>query len=519
MDQQADDREAGTRPDGTLDVHGAVPAATGETGAYDSPDFYAHQVSADGTRAFFISPDALSVHPTNDPVELYLREHGQTKLVSKNEFGGGEPSPTYQELVPGATGITATEQPGCVAGGCSREDYVYATEDGSRAYFMSRNVLATGDHGESPSGSGPWTYRYDTETGKVTYMPGIDGPILGSSADGSRLVFMHYVPEPEEPPLREVSHAGDLELWEAGQTTIVAHLSRPARVETLEEVGIAAVRVTVDGSVVAFDTNAPIPSAKSADGATPANDRGGWSEVYRYKAATRELLCVSCAPAGVVENGPANMSNNDQVESELNTTGSGWVTPSRGMSADGAKVFFDTPQALVPEDTNNVRDVYEWEGGKQYLVSSGTGPAPSFFLDNSESGRDVFFTTSDNLVSGDTDGGYDVYDAREGGGFAEVATGTECTTGCQKASPPVPALEQRGSAAFAGAGNLTPPTPVPVKPKTAAQIRAQKLASALKACHAKHSKAKRKACEAQAHKRYGPIKAKKASHTATSHGG
>jgi hypothetical protein len=220
---------------------------------------------------------------------------------------------------------------------------------------------------------------------------------------------------------------------------------------------------------------------------------------------TDELLCVSCAPSGSAEIGEAHMSNNDQQESEYNVPSAGWGTPSRGMSADGSKIFFDTPQSLVTQDTNNVRDVYEWEGGKQYLVSAGNGPEPSFFLDSSESGRDIFFATSDNLVSGDTDGGYDVYDAREGGGFVEAATGTECTAGCQKASPSAPSLEEPSSVAFAGAGNLAPPPTLaatgglaPVK--TAAEIRAARLKATLAQCRKQRSRHLRRLCETRAKK-------------------
>jgi hypothetical protein len=45
--------------------------------------------------------------------------------------------------------------------------------------------------------------------------------------------------------------------------------------------------------------------------------------------------------------------------------------------------------------------------------------------------------------------------------------------------------------------------------KTAAQLRAQKLEAALKACHKKPKGAKRSGCERTAHKRYGPIRRKK----------
>jgi hypothetical protein len=50
---------------------------------------------------------------------------------------------------------------------------------------------------------------------------------------------------------------------------------------------------------------------------------------------------------------------------------------------------------------------------------------------------------------------------------------------------------------------VTPPPPTKVK--TAAGIRAEKLAKALKACHKKRGK-KRTECEKQARKRYGPVK-------------
>jgi hypothetical protein len=54
-------------------------------------------------------------------------------------------------------------------------------------------------------------------------------------------------------------------------------------------------------------------------------------------------------------------------------------------------------------------------------------------------------------------------------------------------------------------------TPVSVTgcAKHKALTRAQKLAAALKACHKKANKAKRHTCERAAHKRYGPVKAKK----------
>jgi hypothetical protein len=78
-----------------------------------------------------------------------------------------------------------------------------------------------------------------------------------------------------------------------------------------------------------------------------------------------------------------------------------------------------------------------------------------------------------------------------------------------------PLLGTPASTTFSGAGNLAPPpATVPSKPKTktAAQIGAEKLAKALKACKKDKKRAERKRCERQAHKQFGTAKqAKKAS--------
>jgi hypothetical protein len=125
---------------------------------------------------------------------------------------------------------------------------------------------------------------------------------------------------------------------------------------------------------------------------------------------------------------------------------------SRNLSADGNRFFFETPEALVPADTNGAGgcplagtgpqnypaclDVYEWEApetgsckesapafsplneGCLYLISTGKSPFPSLFGDASVNGSDVFFFTRQQLVGQDTDELQDVYDARVGGGLA-----------------------------------------------------------------------------------------------------
>ena len=93
---------------------------------------------------------------------------------------------------------------------------------------------------------------------------------------------------------------------------------------------------------------------------------------------------------------------------------SGGVHP---VSADGSKVFFETPDSLVPADSNGLIDTYEWSGGAPHLISSGAGDSNSIFVDASPSGNDVYFSTRDRLLRLDRDENSDVYDARVGGGF------------------------------------------------------------------------------------------------------
>ena len=136
-------------------------------------------------------------------------------------------------------------------------------------------------------------------------------------------------------------------------------------------------------------------------------------------------------------------------------------TLTYNLADEGKRVFFETTDALVGEDTNGdggcppsgadlqnfpaCTDVYEWEaegagsceaaravagGGCLYLLSTGKGSEPALIADASRSGNDVFFFTRSRLVGQDEDNLQDVYDARAEGGLA-----------AQNAPPPSPPCE------------------------------------------------------------------------------
>jgi hypothetical protein len=430
---------AGTLPNGSIDAYGAVPAA----GRVTSSDSTRNQVSTDGSRAFFVSPAPGSAAPATDPVELYVHETAvdgaqRTVLVSRDALLAPvaglpaaaphgpvsvmyppEPNPSNPEL-----GI--------------RPSYMYASPDGSRVFFESADRLTAAAPGDNTIKE----YEFDVSAETLTYLPGVTAgteqatsPILASTSDGSRLLFEKNTEDPGE--------AVELELWSegpaGGQVTPVVQLAGGG------QPGVWPVRASSTGAVFVFQTSASLAGF----------DSGGYSQIYRYDAAINSLSCVSCPPAGIVPTGPASLTHDDYPYESLEMEE--FFNSSRGISEDGSRVFFDTPDALVPQDTNGLRDVYEWENGRVYLISTGASTVDSFVGDNSANGSDVVFSTKEGLVPGDADEDYDVYDARiPHPGDNPPPTAVPCQGEVCQGPPSVPALlGTPASATFNGLGNTT----------------------------------------------------------------
>jgi len=171
-----------------------------------------------------------------------------------------------------------------------------------------------------------------------------------------------------------------------------------------------------NGAFAAFATTEPLQ---------PEYDNAGFTEVYRYSAASGHLDCTSCDPTEAKPHSDASL-------------------PSHGLGmTDDGRVFFNTPDQLVLRDTNENEDGYEWEDGIAQLVSSGTSIFDSGLLGVTADGKDAFFFTREKLVAKDLNGeAMKLYDAREEGGFFEVpqqppcAASDECHGPSSQAAPP-----------------------------------------------------------------------------------
>jgi hypothetical protein len=255
---------------------------------------------------------------------------------------------------------------------------------------------------------------------------------------------------------------------------------------------------TNDGAVFMFNTNAVLER-----GTQPINNSAALLQAYRYEVSSQRLSCVSCAAQGVPQHA---------IEEGNSQRGA-----AREIADEGRRVFFATATKLVPQAVNGVQDVYEWEqagtgschseeqeGGCVYLLSSGTSPDLSFYLDNDESGENVYFATKAGLVAGDTDEAYDVYDARVGGGFPEPPPPVPCGGTCRSGGAP-PTLSAALTTALGPPENTTRTTEESATHPSKEEkrpTRAQRLAKALRAC-ARQPKRKRAACAKRARKLYG----------------
>jgi hypothetical protein len=341
-----------------------------------------------------------------------------------------------------------------------------AAEAGNRLFYMNGGDLWRFD------ANGATTTRF-TETG--------DAVPVNVSADGSTAYFVSksVVPGSGPNPEGDMPQPGLQNLYrsEEGQSSFVATvIDRDVEGEGVGDglgrwvemtsrgsaAGLGAIpaRSTPDGRVMLFKSRAPLTGY----------DSNGHGEIYRYDAARGELQCLSCNPTGAAATADANLQIQEEGNGEDTKPPYSPIAWLENLRADGRRAFFETSESLVAGDTDQLRDVYEWEDegvgsctkgdGCVSLISSGQSGRDEFLWAVSKSGDDVFFLSRGSLAGGDTDETPSIYDARVNGGFPAPATpsgeclGEACQPSAVAPNDPTPA-----SAAFQGKGNVVSSSP------------------------------------------------------------
>lgn len=416
-----------------------------------------------------LTPEATEVPGTGgecDPAATNLYEWSAATGLSLVNLlpGSGEGTPGAALAAPG--------------GAVSADGFrVYWVDEGSGNLYLREGALTKQVDGAPEVGGGGTLetasangavalftkaghlYRYDAPgqaTTDLTPGGGVLG-VLGASEDGSRVYYL--------------TGAG-LFLRDGALTTEVAADADAGNYPP----ATGTARVSPDGSRLAFLSKASLTGYDNI-GKTSHKPE---SEVFLYDATASGpavLTCVSCNPTLGRPLGPSTLPG---------AVGGGEgpdVVPAykpRALSADGRRLFFDSADALVLQDTNTGRtDVYEWEaqgtgsctrvGGCVNLVSSGrstsnTSPGASF-ADASASGADVFLLTDWPLVESDP-GSVDLYDARVGGGFPVPPKPIPCEgDACQ----PLPSPPDNPPIGTIVPGLSNPPVTFPKPPRNKKQ--------------------------------------------------
>jgi hypothetical protein len=359
-------------------------------------------VSSSGDRVYFVNPGPEE-KACETPPRLFLRESdGTTTEVSASRCSGA----------------------GC--GATQAAYFAAATPSGSTAFFTTAQRLIDADENSKTD-----LYRFDTDTGALALVSpesaGTEGEVMNepafTSSDGSVVYFY------AQGPLLPEEGAHEPNLYVADQSGIRLVAPAPG----------ARPEVSVDGRHAALVTNAALVPA----------DTDASTDVYVFDEESGKFTIASQGSSG----------GNDAFEA---TTKSSIVTafyanPARhAFSSDGTRVFFETAERLVPEDQNEILDVYEWHSGELGLISSGMGSIPARFAAASPNGETVVFRTAASLLPRDRDGGdLDLYAARPGGGFVE-----------EEPAPPSPSCDASCSASAA--------TPIERPLPASANVRSKK---------------------------------------------
>ena len=363
------------------------------------------QASADGTRVLFFTNERMDASDTDSfGDDIYERLAGTTTLISTGPTDG-TCGGCGQIVTPGGASLDAARVV------FASNDQLVSTDTDSNVDVYERvggttTLLSPGPAGAQFAGlsadgthvvftTGEHLDPADTDA-RVDIYEWVNGVIslVSTGPTGGNGAF--------DPTYRGISADGTHVFFTTDESLVPGDTD--ANRDVYERAGGATALVSIGPS--GNGTGSALYSGSSSDGtrvffitneSLVPGDTDSDVDIYERTGGTAAL--VSTGPSG----------GNSGVSSVFGRA-----------SVDGTRVFFTTSESLVVADNDGRPDVYERAGGTTTLVSTGPTDAPSPFSFNvlrgiSPDGAKVFFETGTALVADDGNNSQDVYVARFGG--------------------------------------------------------------------------------------------------------
>ena len=301
----------------------------------DSPagDLGVVSLSADGSKAFFVSYAPLTADDVDASIDLYEYD-GETSAVTRVSVPNG---------AAGGAGPGNTDS--CAPAGTCDVAPVAVSRDGSKAYFVSQERL------DGTQGTDGAQNLYLSERGVLHFVATLDpGDSVSDerfTPDGTKLIFESRA------QITEYDNAGHTEIYvhDPSSDSISCASCRPSGAPPT---GDASLRNGPGAVSPEQFTTAPLSPANSDEhgrriyfhstDAIVSQDTNGRYDVYEHTMSTGSTALIS-----------TGLSPNDSVY--------------LGNGVDGKDVFFFTTESLVPQDLNgNVFKIYDARVGGGFSV-------------------------------------------------------------------------------------------------------------------------------------------------------
>jgi hypothetical protein len=309
-------------------------------------------VSDDGTRAFFTTDEKMVAEDADSAGDIYERAGSTTTLLSIGPAGGNANGQTafFEDTSDDGSVVIFGTFEPLVAGDTDDDVDLYARSAGTTTQVSAGQINGNGDFGVTFAGAVPDGSPVYFHTGEQ---------LVSSDTDASTDVYQR-----------------------SGSTTT---LISAGAINGNGAFNAFFRGVSDTGTRAFFTTSEPLVAA----------DTDTSTDVYQRAGSTTTLIS-----AGQINGNGAN--------------GASFLA----ASGDGTRVIFTTSEQLVLADTDSRADIYQRSGSTTTLISAGAingnGAFDAIFRGASDDATRVFFTTSEQLASVDTDASVDIYERSTG---------------------------------------------------------------------------------------------------------